>query len=143
MSDPAALPVVLVVEDEPLVRSVMVDALQEEGFAIIETSNAAEALLALEARPDISVVLTDVEMPPGPRGSHLAMEIGKRWPSVRTVVTSGRNWPQPHEMPDNAAFLPKPWTSELLVQYVWEAADRARVAQRRRGDQQVGQAQQA
>jgi DNA-binding NtrC family response regulator len=143
MSDPTALPVVLVVEDEPLVRSVMADALQEEGLTVVEATNAAEALLVLEARPDISVVLTDVEMPPGARGSHLAMEVSRRWPSIRVVVTSGRTWPQPHEMPDSAAFLPKPWTSELLVQYVWEAADRAQVARRRRSDQPVGQAQQA
>ena len=142
MSDPTALPVVLVVEDELLVRSVMADALQEEGLTVVEATNAAEALLVLEARPDISVVLTDVEMPPGARGSHLAMEVSRRWPSIRVVVTSGRTWPQPHEMPDSAAFLPKPWTSELLVQYVWEAADRAQVARGRWGHQEVGSGQQ-
>jgi DNA-binding NtrC family response regulator len=142
MSDPTVLPVVLVVEDEPLVRSVMADALQEEGFTVIEASNAAEALLMLEARPDISVVLTDVEMPQGVRGSHLAMEVSKRWPTIRVVVTSGRTWPHANEMPDSAVFLPKPWTSELLVQYVWEAADRAQVARGRWAQRQVGSAQQ-
>ncbi len=143
MSNPPVLPLVLIVEDEPLVRSVMADALQEEGLTVIETSNVAEALLVLEARPDISVVLTDVEMPPGVRGTHLAKEVSKRWPAIRVVVTSGRTWPHPQEIPDSAAFLPKPWTSELLVQYVWEAADRAQVARRKWSDQQVGSAQQA
>ncbi len=122
------MPAVLIVEDEPLVRSVMADALLEEGFTVLEASNTAEALLALEAQPDIAVVLTDVEMPPGARGFDLATEASKRWPHVRAVVTSGRTWPGPGDMPGSAVFLPKPWTSEILVQCVWEAVDRARVA---------------
>ncbi len=122
------MPVVLIVEDEPLVRSIMADALQEEGFTVLEAANAAEAALILETRPDITVVLTDVEMPPGARGFDLVTEASKRWPHVRAVVTSGRTWPGPGDMPGSAVFLPKPWTSEILVQCVWEAVDRARVA---------------
>jgi DNA-binding NtrC family response regulator len=129
MRDPTPMPVVLIVEDEPLVRTVMADALQEEGFRVIEVSNVAEALLTLEAQPDITIVLTDVEMPSGARGFDLVTDASRRWPHVRCVVTSGRTWPGPSDMPDNATFLPKPWTSETLVQCVWEAADRVRVVQ--------------
>ena len=131
MRDPTPMPIVLIVEDEPLVRSVMVDALHEEGFRVIEASNVSEAVLALEDQPDIAVVLTDVEMPPGARGFDLVTEASKRWPHVRCVVTSGRTWPGPSDMPDTAAFLPKPWTSETLTQCVWEALDRVRVVQGR------------
>jgi CheY-like chemotaxis protein len=53
MSDPSLMPAVLVVEDEALVRTTMADALQEEGFRVIQACNAAEAILVLEARPDI------------------------------------------------------------------------------------------
>lgn len=140
MSTPTPAPVVLVVEDEPLVRTVMIDALQEEGFTIIEAGNAEEALQILEARSGISVVLTDAEMPPGRRGFELAKEVSQRWPSIRVVISSGRIWPGPGDMPDSTTFLPKPWTGELLVQYVWEAVDRAHAARCRAEDRQEGAA---
>ena len=124
------MPAVLVVEDEPLVRTTMAEILQEEGFRVIQVCNAAEATLVLEAHPDISVVLTDVEMPPGAPGHHLATEASRRWPNVRFVITSGRTWPDPQDMPDSAVFMPKPWTSELLAEFVWEAADRSQLARR-------------
>ena len=131
MSDPPLMPAVLVVEDEALVRTTMAEVLQEEGFRVIQACNAAEALGVLEACPDISVVLTDVEMPPGPPGHHLAAEASRRWPHVRCVIISGRTRPDPQDMPDSTVFMPKPWTSALLVEFVWEAADRSRMARLR------------
>src|SRR3712207_1460477 len=122
MCDPPLMPAVLVVDDEALVRTTMAEVLQEEGFRVFQACNAAEATLVLEARPDLSVVLTDVEMPPGAPGHHLAMEASRRWPHVRFVITSGRTWPDLNDMPETAVFLPKPSTSELLVEFVWEAA---------------------
>ena len=122
--------VVLIVQVEPLVRSIVADALKEQGFRVIEAANVAEALVALEAQPDISVVLTDVEMPPGARGYDLATVAHQRWPHIRFVVTSGRVWPNADDMPATAVFLPKPWTSESLVDHVWEAVERTKVARR-------------
>ncbi len=139
MSNPTPAPVVLVVEDEALVRSIMAEALQEEGFTVIEASNAEEATQVLEARSDICVVLTDAEMPPGRRGFELAKEVSQRWPDIRVVISSGRAWPGPGDMPETAVVLPKPWTSELLAEYVWEAVDRAHTArQRGLGNEQAG-----
>src|SRR4028119_1958584 len=127
MSDPAPMPLVLIVEDEPLVRGTMADALQEGGVRAIEASNVTEALLVLEDRPDISVVVTDVEMPPGARGYELASQAKEKWPHIRFIVTSGRVWPGPGDMPQTSVFLPKPWTSESLVEHVWEAVERAKI----------------
>jgi CheY-like chemotaxis protein len=59
-------PVVLVAEDEVLVRMMTVDVLEEAGCAVIETENAAAALAVLDERSDVQVLITDVEMPPGP-----------------------------------------------------------------------------
>jgi CheY-like chemotaxis protein len=53
--------VVLVVEDEPLVRALAVDALEDEGFEVIEASTGDYALAVLKARRDVDVVLTDVD----------------------------------------------------------------------------------
>jgi two-component system, response regulator PdtaR len=49
--------VVLIVEDEALVRMTAVDMIEEAGFEILEATNADEAILLLEARLDITVVL--------------------------------------------------------------------------------------
>lgn len=126
----ASMPIVLIVEDEEPVRRTMAETLTGEGFTVIQTTGVEEALRTLETAPNISVVVTGVEMPPGRKGSELATEAGQRWPSVRFVVTSAREWPDPGDMPASAIFLPRPWTSESFVQVVWEAMDRARLAQR-------------
>jgi hypothetical protein len=55
--------VVLIVEDEALVRMTAVDMIEEAGFEILEAANADEAILLLEARRDITVLFTDIEMP--------------------------------------------------------------------------------
>ncbi|WP_246529359.1 response regulator [Microvirga zambiensis] len=56
---------VLVVEDETLVRMFMADFLEEAEFKVFQAVNADEALTVLQARPDIQVVVTDIEMPAG------------------------------------------------------------------------------
>ncbi len=86
-------PVILIVEDEVLVRMLIADVLQDAGYRIIEAANADEALRVLQARPDVHVVVTDVEMPPGPTGYDLAAQVRERWPYVQVLVSSGRVFP--------------------------------------------------
>jgi two-component system, response regulator PdtaR len=57
--------VVLVVEDQTLVRMFMADFLDEAGFKVFEAVNADEALTVLQARSDVQAVGTDIEMPAG------------------------------------------------------------------------------
>ena len=54
--------VVLVVEDEPLIRAIAVDVLEEAGFDVLEAPTADYALLLLEKRQDIRVLVTDVDI---------------------------------------------------------------------------------
>ena len=124
-STPSPRALVLIVEDEVLVRMLIADVLQEEGFKVIEAKNAAEALRVLEARPDVDVLFTDAEMPPGLSGFELARQVCERWPSIQIVVSSGRMRPGPEEMPPCVVFLPKPWTAQSLARHVHEAAERA------------------
>jgi CheY-like chemotaxis protein len=133
MTEPAPMPnlrpekpLVLIVEDEVLVRMLISDVLQDSGFKVIDAKNAEEAMRVLEARPDIQVVFTDVEMPPGPNGYELAQQVSERWPYIQIIISSGRAWPSPGEMPDRAVFLRKPWTTAILTQHVQEAADRTK-----------------
>ena len=54
---------VLVVEDEPIIRMNAVAMIEDAGYDVIEASNADDAILLLESRPDIRVIFSDVEMP--------------------------------------------------------------------------------
>ena len=64
MTEPSTTPpVVLVVEDEALIRMLAVDVLEEAGFEVIEAPSADYAVLVLDKRDDIRVVFTDVDMP--------------------------------------------------------------------------------
>jgi CheY-like chemotaxis protein len=109
-----------------LVRMLISDVLQDSGFKVIEAKNVGEAVRVLEARPDIQVLFTDVEMPPGPNGYELAQQVSERWPYIQIIISSGRAWPSPGEMPDCAVFLRKPWTPAILTQHIQEAADRTK-----------------
>jgi CheY-like chemotaxis protein len=69
--------VVLVVEDEPLVRFGAMDALQDAGFEVVEAGNADAALAVLSTRDDITVLFTDINMPGSMNGLELAGEVHK------------------------------------------------------------------
>ena len=106
---------VLVVEDEPLVRMVAAETLAEAGYLILEAATGDEALRIITSGPPLSAVVTDVEMPGPLDGLELAKFIEKRWPEIAVVIVSGRRLPPPHELPLKAVFLPKPYSPERLV----------------------------
>jgi CheY-like chemotaxis protein len=114
--------VVLVVEDETLVRLFASDFLDEAGFKVFEAVNADEALRVLQARPDVQVVLTDIEMPGSMDGLELTKVIRQRWPGVGIVVTSGRAVPGRDGLPDGTAFITKPFLPGTVVQVICQMA---------------------
>jgi CheY-like chemotaxis protein len=120
--------IVLLVEDEPLVRLVVADILIDAGFRVIESVNATEALAVLEAGVEVDVLLSDVEMPSGANGYELARQVHEHWPEVEILITSGREWPREGDLPLGAAFLAKPCPNETLVSYVQSAAKRVHAA---------------
>jgi CheY-like chemotaxis protein len=122
------LGVVLLVEDEPLVRLVAADILVDADFRVMEAANAEEALTVLQAGVEVDVLLSDVEMPPGVNGYELARQVHEHWPSTEILITSGREWPREGDLPPGAAFLAKPCPSETLVSYVRSCVERAQAA---------------
>jgi CheY-like chemotaxis protein len=118
-------PAVLLVEDEPLVRLFLSDLLIDAGFRIVETANAGEALTVLEAGIRISVILADVDMPPGIDGYELARQVHERWPDIEILMTSGRRWPAEGDLPPGAAFLAKPCPNDVIISHVQAARARA------------------
>jgi DNA-binding NtrC family response regulator len=106
--------VVLVVEDEPLVRMCIADHLQDQQFDVYEAGNAEEAMLTLAANADIQVVFTDVDMPGKLDGLELAEAVHDRWPPVRIIVTSGHRDVHLADLPDNSRFFGKPYNANAV-----------------------------
>jgi CheY-like chemotaxis protein len=113
-------PVVLVVEDEPLLRMNAVDIVEEAGFAVIEASNADDAIAILESRDDIRVVFTDIQIPGSMDGLKLAHAVRGRWPPIRIIATSGRVKVSGDDLPDGGRFLGKPYTSSEVARLLAE-----------------------
>jgi CheY-like chemotaxis protein len=111
------LPVILLLaEDETLVRMIAADVLREEGrFKVVEVVNADEALTVLEATTDVRALVTDVEMPGSLDGFTPARVVKKAWPHIGIVVTSGRTAPGSNDLPLGALFIPQPYRSAALV----------------------------
>ena len=109
-------PVVLVVEDEVLVRMMLADVLDDAGFKVVEAAHADEALRVLSACDRIRAVVTDVEMPRGSmNGFQLARRIKQLNHRIGVLVISGRAAPRVDELPDGGMFLSKPVHTGTLV----------------------------
>ena len=109
---------VLVVEDEFLVRIHAVDSLEEAGFSTLEAGSADEAISLLRAREDIRVVFTDINMPGAMDGLRLAHAVRQRWPRIGLVMTSGQVQVDEAGMPERGLFLDKPYSATELVRAV-------------------------
>jgi signal transduction histidine kinase/ActR/RegA family two-component response regulator len=107
----------LVVDDEPVVRSLTARLLEGEGFTVVVAENGAVALRQLAERPDIEVVLLDLTMPVM-SGEVALAQIRWRHPGVRVILTSGFNAESTAAVPLADGFLQKPYSSEELVALV-------------------------
>jgi CheY-like chemotaxis protein len=103
-------PVVLIVEDESLLRMDAVDMIAAAGFEAVEAANADQAIDILEARRDIAVVFTDIQMPGSMDGLKLARAVRGRWPPIKIVATSGLVNVRETDLPEGGRFLPKPYS---------------------------------
>ena len=114
MGEPAK-PVLLLVEDEPLTRMDACAGLVEAGFEVLDAENVDGALQLLRQRPDIAVLVTDVDMPGPMNGLTLARVIRALRPDVQVVVTSGGLRLGADDLPRGCAFLPKPYAVDGLA----------------------------
>ncbi len=122
--EPAAT-VILVVEDEALVRMVVSDTLADAGYRVIDAVSADDALLLLGLRADVQAVVTDVQMPGKLDGFALARIVAERWPGMGLVVSSAGAQPAPGDLPPGTRFLPKPTPPSALVAAVWAVLGQA------------------
>lgn len=107
MRTAAKRPVVLAVEDEPLILMLAVDIISGAGFEALQAVNADEAIAILESRDDIRIIFTDINMPGSMDGLKLAHAVRGRWPPIKIIVTSALAVYRP--LPVGSLFFPKPY----------------------------------
>jgi CheY-like chemotaxis protein len=103
-------PVVLIVEDEFLLRMEAVNTIAAAGFEVVEAANADEAIEILESRRDITVIFTDIQMPGSMDGLKLARAVRGRWPPIKIIATSGHAHVLETDLPEGGRFLAKPYS---------------------------------
>lgn len=111
-------PIVLVVEDDEGLRSLVVDAISLLGVPVIDCASADDALSMLEESSSIALVMTDICMPGSMDGLELAQVIWLRWPCLPVILTSGNKSVPDGQLPSHASFLRKPWSLDALHQAV-------------------------
>jgi CheY-like chemotaxis protein len=114
--DHSRLPhVVLVVEDEMLLRMKVVDMVEDAGYVPVEAVDADEAMAVLLSRSDIALMLTDVQMPGSMNGLELAHVVHARWPPIKIILASGQLKLSGSDIPLDSRFFGKPLQSEEVI----------------------------
>jgi two-component sensor histidine kinase len=111
----AALPTVLIVEDEMVLRMRAVDIVEDAGFNPIEAVNADDALAILESRSDIQLLFTDIQMPGSMDGLKLAYAVHERWPQIKIILVSGQLTLTDADKPADSRFYGKPLAVKAMI----------------------------
>jgi len=111
---------ILVVDDEVLIRLAIADELRGFGFAVLEAANGDQADEILRAHPEISLVLTDVDMPGSLDGVALAHLIRQQRPDIKVMIMSG--WPV-QQLGTNFVTLRKPFDPAAVARYVKDSIE--------------------
>ena len=114
--------VILVVEDEPLLRMAAADMVENAGFIPVEAANATEAVRILESRLDVRIVFSDIDMPLGIDGMKLAALIRDRWPPIEIILVSGHVDPPRVDLPARTLFFSKPYNEQRVIAALKELA---------------------
>ena len=105
--------VLLVVEDEVLIRISVCDFLRNAGFTVVEAGSAREALSVLKMRGDVTLVVTDLRMSGAMEGIDLIREIRKSYPAIKVIAASAYRNIEPVE-----ASVTKPYSREELLKVI-------------------------
>ncbi|WP_017476107.1 response regulator [Pseudomonas sp. PAMC 26793] len=116
-----AQPSILVLEDDEIIRSLMVDVLEDFGAVVTSFPSADEGMIFLERASDpVDLIVSDIQMPGLLNGYDLSKVVAHRWPTLPVVLTSG-NTAMASQLGCTVRFLPKPWTTQRLLDCVQSA----------------------
>ena len=114
--DHSAVPaVVLVVEDEMLLRMRAVDMVEDAGFTSVEALDADEAVAILESRSDIALLFTDIQMPGSMDGLKIAHAVHERWPPIQIILVSGQLKLANIDVPADSRFFGNPLVAKEMI----------------------------
>ena len=127
----------LLIEDEPALRDIIVETLQMAGYTVLEASDAKQALaIAAQSQREIQLVISDVVLP-GQSGSAMAMLIRKLQPAARLLLMSGyadQRLDDDGSIDSGTPFLGKPFTIDALLHKVRAVLDRRQAETTGAGD---------
>ena len=109
---------ILMVDDDGMLRDLIVGALRDLDYTVLEAGDGPSALSILEGPVAIDVVFSDVSMPKGMSGIELATQTRKLRPDVRFVLASGFAKGQIDDIPQGVVFLPKPYRIGQLLEVI-------------------------
>ncbi|WP_070886959.1 response regulator [Pseudomonas sp. D1-3] len=104
---------VLLVEDELILRQLLMELISPLALEVIECASADAALEHLE-RGTVDLLLSDIRMPGSLDGWQLAQIVWARWPELPVLLTSGHQMPRDDQIPEHSAFLSKPWDLDAM-----------------------------
>lgn len=100
--------VVMVVDDEPLIRSLMTERLDLEGYTVLAAATAEEAIEILRDR-SVQAVISDVRMPGPMDGIGLALWVKEHEPDVSMILISGHDGSKVRRLLPKTPFFQKPF----------------------------------
>ena len=107
---------ILVVEDDDPVRAMLARLLRNQGYKVLQGTNAGDARTILETQsPDL--VISDIVMP-GESGIELRRDIASRWPGLPVILMSGYSADAPAEFAErtpDTLFVQKPFAADQLL----------------------------
>ncbi len=118
--------VVLVVEDEEDVRAYSTEIIRELGYTVLDAPEGRSALAKLDAHPEIKLLFTDVGLPGGINGRHLAEEARRRRPDLKVLFTTGyaRNAiVHDGRLDPGVQLITKPFTYQALAEKLRDVLD--------------------
>jgi DNA-binding NtrC family response regulator len=111
--------VVVVVEDEALIRMAAAYALEDAEYAVIEADCADKAVEILKREAaSIHAVFTDVNMPGTMNGIELAHHVRRHWPHIGLLAASGRSTIGAAHLPRGSRFVSKPYDLDEVVRHI-------------------------
>jgi CheY-like chemotaxis protein len=116
---------VLLVDDDPAVRSLLREMLSQQGYEVVEAEDPGQALKFVRSGTmDIQLLLTDLLMPVT-SGLTLARALHQFQPNLPVVYMSGKDCQSTEYLDENSAFVMKPFSSRELMQTIRRVLDRA------------------
>jgi CheY-like chemotaxis protein len=109
---------ILMVDDDEMLRELIVDALRDLDYTVLVADDGPGAVTILEQGACIDVLFSDVSMPNGMSGVELAARARQLRPGVPVILASGFAKGQIDDIPQDVAFLPKPYRIRQLLEMV-------------------------